>query len=608
MSAKDNMGKEFVVIVELYMDRCVNVYGTAPCTASVGVTGTEKCFNTLRSCQDVENYDRGDTDDRKVYRFATTDIPGLQQAGDPPTFPTLRGVETAPTKLDPGKGLGVRSAVSMVVSDHPWTDVGCDPYRRERTYDPDQRGSFWGKWLARNPNYEGRRVDILTGYLVDGVYDAGNFQRRTYLLTKVAGPDSNGQVSIEAKDPLKLADADKAQFPVATKAKLSAEMLIGDTLFLVADADGYIAAQYSDGQVYVRIDNEIMRITSIVDDGGGFYTVMVSRTDSPAIYNNALNIQVSHELGAAVQPCYYFNNVRIDQIVHKLLTDGTRIPATYLPASEWADAILGAGYDNYTFTALLATPEPVRDLITELTQHGILLWWDERDQTVSMKALVPQAYNGNPLNEQTNIIAGSIAVSQNATDRVSQVWMYFGLKFPTLDMTQLVNYANIEVKEDADAESDEEYGQTKILPIYSRWMPTAKRSVANEIGQRLLQSYRDTKIQIALSLDPKDNDAWTGDIRGVETDLVQDLTGLPVSQNYLVMEVSEEISDSGVTYAYLLQSDITLRRAGVITPNEVDGDPFPDYDDATDEQKLTYAFIGPNSGNFPDGEPPYEIL
>lgn len=48
------LGREPVQIVEIVTPRCVNVHGSAPCTATE--TGDGKCFNTRNTCNDVDNY------------------------------------------------------------------------------------------------------------------------------------------------------------------------------------------------------------------------------------------------------------------------------------------------------------------------------------------------------------------------------------------------------------------------------------------------------------------------------------------------------------------------------------------------------------------------
>ena len=48
--------RRWLTFVEIDVSICSLTYGVAPCTAAVGVTGAQKCFNTLGSCQDRANY------------------------------------------------------------------------------------------------------------------------------------------------------------------------------------------------------------------------------------------------------------------------------------------------------------------------------------------------------------------------------------------------------------------------------------------------------------------------------------------------------------------------------------------------------------------------
>lgn len=50
------VGRRRATVAELRCDYCSLTYGTSPCTASVGVTGPAKCFNTRATCQDPVNY------------------------------------------------------------------------------------------------------------------------------------------------------------------------------------------------------------------------------------------------------------------------------------------------------------------------------------------------------------------------------------------------------------------------------------------------------------------------------------------------------------------------------------------------------------------------
>ncbi len=142
------VGRQPVTVVELDLDFCTRTNGVAPCTAAVGITGTQKCFNTRKTCQDPNNY----ASSAKTYRFSTLPLPLEFQS-----IPSLRSVSIAPLRLDPGKGLGIRASVTVAITDHPFTDTfGLDKYLSERSYNPFLRGTYWGKLVGfkrRGKNY-----------------------------------------------------------------------------------------------------------------------------------------------------------------------------------------------------------------------------------------------------------------------------------------------------------------------------------------------------------------------------------------------------------------------------------------------------------------------
>ena len=47
--------------------------------------------------------------------------------------------------------------------DAPWSDVDIDPYAADRA--APASGTFWGRFRARNPYYEGRPLRIRSGYI-----------------------------------------------------------------------------------------------------------------------------------------------------------------------------------------------------------------------------------------------------------------------------------------------------------------------------------------------------------------------------------------------------------------------------------------------------------
>jgi hypothetical protein len=599
-SLKALVGKESVTIVEIDLDSCSNTYGSAPCTAS-GLAAL-KCFNTYGTCQDTANF----TKTTKTFRLSDRIIDGVQAAGDAPTFPTITGISHSPTQLTPSKGLGIRATVKVQLTDHPWSDVGVDPYLSDRTYDPEERSTFWGKMLARQKYYEGRTMRVKQGYLDDGAYDAANFSTRQYIISKISGPTPDGKITIEGKDPLKFADNSRVQFPAPTDAELSADITSGATSVAITDTAGIISAAYSasPSQPWIRIDDEIMEVTGVTGTGPA-YTLTVTRGTAPSFYSTP-SVADAHDDEATVQSCYLYEDIPVDDIFYHLLVTVSGISSSYIDTAAW-QAKMDFGYSAYTFSTLLTEPIGVQDLLKELTEHTFLLWWNERTQKIELDTLIRRVADYGPFTDGDSFISGSTSVGRDTESRLSRIYFYYGHRNPTLDMDNAKYFERIEADIDLTMEGANAYDNTKIRSVYSRWLPTAKRAVVSEITTRLLNEYKNTKTIITYKIDPKDDDAWTGDIVSVTTRQVVDNFGVQQPVDFRILQVSENHSPKGITYTYVGASLGEYLRLAVITPTLDGGSPFPVYSAASDAQRLAYAFISPDSGVFDDGGNAYTI-
>ena len=645
---KKKSGRTPIYIVDIVLDRCTRTYGVAPCTASGPAEG--KCVNSLGTCQDPDNYEEGTF----TLRFASTridafDVPnsdfnddfsddfGPPPISTTPALPTLMAVKTQPTRLTPGLGLGWRSVVNITITDAPYTDVGLDPYVNERGFSWLTRGTFWQRFLVRYPYYENSILRIYTGYAdfdADGnqlPLDFDNFRKRSYLLKKV-GIDANGKVIIEAEDPLKLANASTTQWPPQSAATLLSDVTDVQTSFDIDDPNGLVQDFVNvRGQPWVRISDEVMLVSSYVPP-----TLTVTRAQLPSFYPGAVEPE-EHKSGDTVQVCYLYDNQRIDSVLYQLLSDATGIPSEFLPFLDW-QAEANEYFAAYFLDRLAVEPMAVKDYITELTELNALIWWDERTQIVDFKALkaTPNNVAIPTFNDAQNILSEGVSLSQSPKDRISEVNLRFGERSPVESSDKPGLFA--QVRNAVDDEAAERYGVQAIRTIYSRWLSSGGSAVALEVVSRLLNEYRDTKTIIGVGIDPKDDDVWTGDTVNVNTQYIRDQYGAIPTRRYLLTEVNEVISpDKGVRYAYRLQSvggSITSR-VGLIAPDTVaaedeplqaeDGDsleteddevlevedgtliPFPDYLDASDVLRDTYAFISLDDGLMTNGDPGYRI-
>src|SRR6056297_529496 len=230
MSESEKFGREPIQVVEIEQDFCTRTWAdiSTGCTvAQEGFPlGTRPCFNTRSTCQVPQVYDKGVLPLKFVDKRAPLPT-------DDYYIPSLTGVKVTPAKLNPGgadknsRALGQRASINLSFRDHPHNDRLVDKYRDQREYTPVESGTFWTKWRARNPYYMQRGITLRSGYFKDG--DVVDEITRKFVITGFSGPDSRGNVNIQGKDILTLAEDDKAQAPVASNGKLGSNLSETDT-------------------------------------------------------------------------------------------------------------------------------------------------------------------------------------------------------------------------------------------------------------------------------------------------------------------------------------------------------------------------------------------
>lgn len=235
------MSAQSLTYVEIDIDRCSRTYGVAPCTASIPTTGSRKCFNSLGTCQDRSNFN----DTGVTLRFA---VDASYLPADIECIPCIRSVDYSPATLSLGGDLGQRASLKISLKDHRDSDTGPngDPYLSDRSYNPFTQGTFFGKFRARHPYLRGRSLRLIRGAVGDALAD---METRHFVIDSIDGPLPDGSFAVIAKDPLKLADAERAQAPVASNGYTSAEVLDVDaslTLLPVGvgteyETSGYVA-------------------------------------------------------------------------------------------------------------------------------------------------------------------------------------------------------------------------------------------------------------------------------------------------------------------------------------------------------------------------------
>jgi hypothetical protein len=554
-----------VEIVEIIQPLCSRTFGVSPCNA----TG-DACWNTDRTCKFLSALDLSKS---LTLRFVNDDVYEWQdnntnlltensntlttEAGDPflidyiyqpaLAIPAMQNYQTAPTVLNVASGsrnkspLGYRAVSNVRIKDFPWNDVGTDPYVSTRAYDPDQIGSFWSKWLARNPYHIGYTLNIYEGLIGEPL---SVMTQREYVIEKIdAG--RNG-VSITAKDILRKITDTNLTAPYLSRGELASNITNVATAMTVA---GATLSDYPTAG-YVRINSEVIQYAQRYETTGG------------NIYFDGLTRGLAGTTAAAqsqndrVQRVIYYNATPFHEILYDLLVNWGGIPAKYINFADWATAKTTYRPD-YNFTAWITDPDKIEELLAEVCLQAVSnLWWDERVQKILMEPVRPQP-SPTLLTDDDAIVAGSFSIEEKPEERASQTHVYYLQRTPIPSVTEKSNYSRVSVY--IDVLKQVQYGgEPQIRELFCRFIST--QAIANSLAQTYLDRFSDVRKEITFDLSAKDAaNIWTGSVVQIRHYLDVDFTGAPRDGEWLI--TSAEVARNGLTYRFTAEDN---EKGGVI--------------------------------------------
>jgi hypothetical protein len=573
-------GREPITIVQIDQDRCIHTYGVSPCTA---INPDNKCFNTIKTCQDPDNYSKGTL----TLSFCSPRSNAPKELG---LIPSLTNVSTAPSVINPTNGqrstaaLGQRAVCTLTFQDHAHSDLNVDPYVEGRNYYPLDRSTFWAKWLARNPYYQNRPVRVYEGYIGQTLNE---MRVRHYFIDAINGPDNIGKVQIVTKDPIKLADRQKAQVPKATLGKLLAEITNSDTQLDLKNAE--LTDYTASGTL--RIGDELMTYTTraTVTIGGIDY-VRLSGITRATDGSEAKE----HKTDANVQQCVRYTDQPVWDVIYDLLTTYSEIPASFINKADWDQE----GDDwllSFNISAVLSRPAGVSDVLNEIFEQVLAyIWWDERDQEIKFRAIRPIIGGAPLITDDANIIENSASLSTDPKNRVSQMWVYWNQRNLALPLNNEGNYDQLQIRADLEAEGADRYGESRIRKVYARWIQNEAQAV--NLSARLLGASIDNPKTLKLRLDAKDRALWTADVVDVLHRNIVDFTGDKLTERYQVLSVEEV--EPGETVEYVMQRFV-FRGTRFAYYMESDALRFDEYTEAELAGKV--GFFSEDDGRMPDG-------
>lgn len=580
-SERKKSGRAPLSVVEIYPDICANVYGNSPCTAAIGVTGTQECYNTFFTCQDKVNYSG---DSKKI--IFTNPHPNLPIGVN--VFPVLESISLTSTKIDL-KGFSKRATVTIVLKDFAYHDIGIDPYVSNRSFDPMKQGTFWGRFKARNKYLNNRKLVLKSGYIdldnPDPTFTT-NFQERLYYIDRIEGPDDSGTVKIYAKDILKFTEDKNAKIPKPSSGKIPFGSSVDSTQITIPVQN---ISEYSSSG-YVRIDDEILKYTG------------KTATELTGISRGQFNtLAANHDEDTKVQQCVYYEDETVSDILYDMLVNYTTIDSSFIPKADW-DEIMGIWLAGYLFTRLLSVPESVFNVLQELFENAqIFVWWDEIDKEIKLKPIaLPLPGEQINLYTDNDLLKDSIIVKENIKERASQVRIDYFLNNQIDDTSKTENYKYAFIRVDTDAESSSEWAAPAYKDIKGMWIRNA--GIANEITGRMLYRLADVPLEVDIKLDAKDANIKVGDFVRILTNNIQDINGAADLKLFIVIEEKESVQGSVYNYK-LMEYKIPKGRYGLIGANTL-----LDYTAESVANTNKYAFICGNDGKMSNGDDGYVIV
>jgi len=473
------------------------------------------CFNTFGTCQDTANYNK----EVRTLRFIDTLVRPFEFLD---AYPAILSVRYAPTVLKPGGNLSIRGQVTVVLQDFATTDNDIDDYVRERTYDPEDRGTFFGKLKARHSFYIGRPMRVLEGYIDDATLT--DFRTREFIIDDISGPTADGKVIVKGKDILSLAADLRAKAPTASTNTLRAAMDTTQTTLLPQTGEAILMIA---GDKHVRINDEIIELTS------------ESPTDTLNVVRQKGGTPPSaHVIDDGIQECLTYENTPVIDVIQELLQTFANIPASFIPFTDWEleETETLIGYDVET---IISEPTGVLTLLKELVAITLLdIWYDDVAQEIKLKLQTPFTSVSEVVNDDEDILADTLKVKDLNNQRLTRILIYYGMRNFARDLKETENFSLINFQIEADKEGVNKYNDERIKTIFSRWFDASNKVQVQLTSQRLLDRFGITPKAIEFDLDAKDVERLTtGDVFDLTSRIEQAIDGNDATNRYQVTEL-----------------------------------------------------------------------
>ena len=461
--------------------------------------GNPLSYGTPKTTNDIRAFKEGVF---KTYRYSSERIVNLD------CFPYLTDAKSNPPKANPGIDIGFRASANVTLKDF----ISSDAFELEGLY-ADRRvtGAHWAKLFARN-FIKNRPARIRRGYLVNGVYDAANFQTENYIVDEYQNPTLGGSVTFSLIDVLALTNGINAKAPETSNATLfsaitgtpASATINLETGLTAAEITAKFGANGATGTLAIGSEYIAYTVTSAT----GVAPVVVA-LNTRAQFGTVI---ADHAVNATVQRCIAWDTpTNIIDIIDKLFRDYTDIDETYIPAAEWA-ALKAGDLAGYMLRNCIAKETEVKKLLNELIQiAGLTVYVDVVERKIKIVASPNFDSPVIAFNQSQHLELGTLSVKNKFDKLVTRQLVSWAPQ--DYSKTEQQNYTKT-FRVAAILEEDKSRLGTKNAgaDVVSRWLPNTinGNQIATGIAQRNVSRFSQVPIEVTFEVDS----AWIGTVTG----------------------------------------------------------------------------------------------
>lgn len=503
-----------IVRWELDVPRCTLTYGTAPCTAEVGVTGDTKCFNSPATCQDPVNFD---TSTQVIKWVKNSDH--IPRDG---SIPSLESVSVNAQRIKPGEDLGKRERATASFRNHPYNDALFDKYLNDRDYNPWESGSFWGRFANRYPNIQGYPCRVIREWINDdGTTDTET--SHYYAEEGTINSDMTGY-QIAARDALTFIEGNKALCPAPSNGTIDQDLTTSTTTFDLEPAgigsEYNTSGEYSMGKEYGTFTRSGDTITLTARG------ILGSETEE-------------HDAGETFQQATVFESEAFPSILQTLLQAFTETPSSYVSGSapQWQEE--SDAYDPRLYTGRIAEPTEVHKLVGELMKDlGLNIYSDVINERLVVRVIRPFT----PTETLTDDVMNGMSRKTLTDKRISSAYIRYARRNPLEKMDEPSNYRGGIIRFNGDPNIALQDLAPLIRTHYSRWIPGALRASASDTAALMVDRYGQAPQELMCTI-PREYAPSLADVVNVNSRMFEDAEGKRYDVPMQVVKVDKAVSN-----------------------------------------------------------------